>query len=267
MYYFVCVRSLHVIYLSFVFLFSHLSSVLLVLLFALCAVWSLIYHVNSFPCPVSFSCHLPFVLVFAYFSLLLVLCVLILSFAVCSLYPFICPVCFLPFIFPRVFFVLLFALFVIFFVSTHYVLCPLHCVSIPCIYSMFFVLFLVFTLYVLCPSVCPVCPFLCLSTSYLPCVSVHRALIEPCAIKVDIIIIMCPLPCPDEDLCAGSVCQQTCSESSDGRSFTCSCQDGYLLNEDQRTCRGTFLLLLVMSVCQRKTDERTEECCCCCVFP
>ena len=135
----------------------------------------------------------------------------------------------------------------------------LHCVSIPCIYSMFFVLFLVFTLYVLCPFVCPVCPFLCLSTSYLPCVSVHRALMETCAIKVDIIIIiiMCPLSRPDEDLCAGSVCQQTCSESSDGRSFTCSCKDGYLLNEDQRTCRGTFLLLLVMlSVCQRKTDEQ-----------
>ena len=59
---------------------------------------------------------------------------------------------------------------------------------------------------------------------------------------------LCPLPCPDEDLCAGSVCQQTCSESSDGRSFICSCQDGYLLNKDQRTCRGTVSLLLLVVV-------------------
>lgn len=77
---------------------------------------------------------------------------------------------------------------------------------------------------------------------------------------------LCPLPCPDEDLCAGSVCQQTCSESSDGRSFICSCQDGYLLNKDQRTCRGTVLLLLVVIVggdCDcgsRCGDGRWGEC-------
>ena len=60
--------------------------------------------------------------------------------------------------------------------------------------------------------------------------------------------VPCPLSCPDEGLCAGDVCQQTCSDSSDGRSFVCSCQVGYVLNEDQRTCRGTVSLVLVVVV-------------------
>ncbi|XP_076459739.1 uncharacterized protein LOC143292928 [Babylonia areolata] len=42
----------------------------------------------------------------------------------------------------------------------------------------------------------------------------------------------------DEDLCAGNLCQQQCAETSDGRSFVCSCNDGYALNQDFRTCRA-----------------------------
>ena len=141
---FLCVHSLHVIYLSFVFLFSHLSSVLLVLLFALCTVWSFIYHVKSFPFNLS--------------------CVLFVSFTLC---PYICIFfpCYLfcvslSFHLPYVPFILLFA----------------RCVSCllfsPCVFLVLlfvlFVIFLVFTLYVLGPFICTMCPLLAFNLCSLP---------------------------------------------------------------------------------------------------
>ncbi|XP_070175147.1 uncharacterized protein [Littorina saxatilis] len=46
------------------------------------------------------------------------------------------------------------------------------------------------------------------------------------------------------DWCASNPCEQTCAKTSDGRSFTCSCESGFILNDDGKTCRvcaeGTF---------------------------
>ena len=83
------VHPLHVIYLPCVFLFSHLSSVLHVRLFALCAFWPFIYHINYFPCYLScvllFSpvCSLSFYLPFLSFSLYLHCMFFVLLFALC----------------------------------------------------------------------------------------------------------------------------------------------------------------------------------------
>lgn len=95
---------------------------------------------------------------------LFALCVPFLSFVFCASCPFICPVRFLafylpyklfpllfvlcPFIFPRVFLVLLFALFVIFFVFTLYVLCPFICSVCP--FLAFTLCSLLFSLYLHC---------------------------------------------------------------------------------------------------------------------
>ena len=45
----------------------------------------------------------------------------------------------------------------------------------------------------------------------------------------------------DTDWCSVAVCDQQCNETSDGSSFTCSCRDGYILNDDMRTCRGELM--------------------------
>ena len=45
----------------------------------------------------------------------------------------------------------------------------------------------------------------------------------------------------DTDWCSVAVCDQLCNETSDGSSFTCSCRDGYILNDDMRTCRSELM--------------------------
>ena len=46
-----------------------------------------------------------------------------------------------------------------------------------------------------------------------------------------------------EDPCTAGVCEQNCTASSDSMSFDCGCDDGYILNEDLRTCRGGLFLM------------------------
>ncbi|KAK7495536.1 hypothetical protein BaRGS_00013234, partial [Batillaria attramentaria] len=41
----------------------------------------------------------------------------------------------------------------------------------------------------------------------------------------------------DVDWCAVAGCQHVCTEIDDGKSYMCSCNDGYLINTDQQTCR------------------------------
>ncbi|XP_070175366.1 fibrillin-3-like [Littorina saxatilis] len=41
----------------------------------------------------------------------------------------------------------------------------------------------------------------------------------------------------DMDWCSQDLCEQECQETSDGSTFLCSCWDGYILNDDKRTCR------------------------------
>ena len=43
----------------------------------------------------------------------------------------------------------------------------------------------------------------------------------------------------DVDECLLTPCEQLCNDTEG--SFTCSCEDGYRLNDDGRTCDGTLL--------------------------
>ena len=44
--------------------------------------------------------------------------------------------------------------------------------------------------------------------------------------------------CSDVDWCAVAGCGQLCAETAGGVSFVCSCDVGFLLNDDAKTCRG-----------------------------
>ncbi|XP_070174967.1 uncharacterized protein [Littorina saxatilis] len=67
----------------------------------------------------------------------------------------------------------------------------------------------------------------------------------------------------DEDLCAvmGGECEQNCTESSDGTSIVCGCDDGYLLNSDQQTCRECPTNMYGLNCTQECTCTSNAESC------
>ena len=56
-----------------------------------------------------------------------------------------------------------------------------------------------------------------------------------------VLLCLCSI---DIDECRLGYCNQLCNNSEG--SFTCSCQDGYALEDDGRTCIGTLLPYHVM---------------------
>ena len=46
----------------------------------------------------------------------------------------------------------------------------------------------------------------------------------------------------DVDECGADSCSQTCTNTQG--SFTCGCNDGYVLNVDGTTCDGMYIVLI-----------------------
>lgn len=74
----------------------------------------------------------------------------------------------------------------------------------------------------------------------------------------------------DTDWCAIAGCDHRCEETEDGTSYVCSCNDGYILNVDKRTCRlkdqpslpGPCSTADCEMDCEESADKSTFKCTC-----